>query len=139
MSPPTISVAVPVPKSVSALSDGRSRPFRFLNLPGELRNRIYRLHLLCDQVIDLDPNNYRRIAPRLGLLLVSRHVHDEASKIFYGENPFRIFPRYSYCRRSLLTRLSPRYRSAIRSLELRLGPGWTDPPKTWVVDANLGL
>ena len=118
-------------------------PFRFLDLPGELRNKIYRIHLLVDPVtIDLEPRNFRRIAPRLRLLQTCRQVHEEAYRVFYGNHTFRLFPmhgRFFYTKRPLLARLSPLYRAVITSLELRLGPGWTDPPKTWAIKAALGL
>jgi len=129
--------------SVSSVPDVRPQGFRFLDLPAELRRHTLELALLVDRTVDLDPANCRRIAPRLELFLTSKKVHDEAYAIFYGSHTFRLFPthgRFFGDRiRPLISRLSPRYRAAITSLELRLGPGWSDPPKSWVVNKRLGL
>lgn len=75
-------------------------PTTFLSLPAELRNKIYRLHLIrgtfciysCagrpwSTVLDL----YCASQLPLGLLRASRQVHLEAASILYGENNF-VFP-----------------------------------------------
>lgn len=61
-------------------------PLSFLDLPGEIRNEIYKELLL------IHPHSTRRI---LGdrpiypqILIVCRKVHKEASQILYGENTF---------------------------------------------------
>ena len=103
---------------------------------------MYEFLLIFPKTIDLDPTNYRTIAPHLRLLLVNRHMHDEASRVFYGRNTFRVFPihgRYINRKHPLLAWLPRRYRVHITRLELRLGPGFTRPPKGWVVDTRLGL
>ncbi|KAI9673603.1 MAG: hypothetical protein M1817_002240 [Caeruleum heppii] len=118
------------------------KPFPFLQLPAELRQRVYRYFLHVEGTIDLDPFNYRHIARRLNVLQTCRQMHDEASQSFYGEHPFRIFPthgRFFHTRRVLLSRMSRRHRQKLKTLELRLGPGWSKPPKSWVVNAKLGL
>jgi hypothetical protein len=60
-------------------------PFRFLHLPAEVRNNIYRL-LLCQ------PTTIQAIRPIVYLhpavLRVNHQVHDEAEVILYGENYF---------------------------------------------------
>ncbi|KAH7377387.1 hypothetical protein BKA66DRAFT_422431 [Pyrenochaeta sp. MPI-SDFR-AT-0127] len=120
----------------------KRQPFRFFDLPYELRLRIYELLLLYPKTIDLDPTNQRVIAPNLRLFLVSHRVHEEASRIFYGRNTFRVFPihgRYINRKHPLLAWLPRKYRAHITRLELRLGPGFTRPPKGWVVDSRLGL
>ena len=69
-------------------------------------------------------------------------MHDEASRVFYGRNTFRIFPihgRFFHTKKPLLARLPAQYRAHITKLELRLGPGWTKPPKGWVADDRIGL
>ncbi|KAI9847709.1 MAG: hypothetical protein M1837_001957 [Sclerophora amabilis] len=115
---------------------------RFLDLPAELRTKIYQMVLVVDGTIDLDPENVRRIAPRLDLFQTSRQIHKEAYHVFYGGNTFRVFPlhgRFFHTKYPLLSRMTPRYRAAIKSLELRLGPGWTSPPKSWAIGPILGL
>lgn len=118
------------------------QPFRFFALPYELRLRIYELILLSRKTIDLDPANYRAIRPLLSLFFVSHRMHDEAARVFYRQNTFRIFPihgRFFHTKKPLLMRLPAHYRALITNLELRLGPGWTKPPKGWVVDERLHL
>ncbi|KAF2274353.1 uncharacterized protein EI97DRAFT_435188 [Westerdykella ornata] len=86
--------------------------------------------------------NYRNIRPLLRLFLVSHRMHDEACRVFYGRNTFRIFPihgRFINHKKPLFTRLPTRYRALMTKAELRLGPGWTKPPRGWVVDGRLGL
>lgn len=117
-------------------------PFRFFDLPSELRLRIYEIVLLQPKTIDLDPLNYRAIAPLLRCFHVSKRIHDEAARVFYSRNTFRIFPihgRFFHTKAPLLARLPPHYRSMITSLELRLGPGWTKPPRGWIMDERLAL
>ena len=118
------------------------QPFRFFDLPYELRLKVYKILLVVPKTVDLDPSNIRTIAPRLSLFYVSHRVHEEAYRIFYGRNTFRIFAihgRFFHTRAPLLARLPTRYRAAIIKLELRLGPGWTEPPRGWALDSRLGL
>jgi hypothetical protein len=79
-----------------------------MDLPGEIRNRIYRLHLLVGNPIELLPKSAHAThkaansadlrsdhkflvirRSRLPLLRSSKDVNKEASEIFYGENEFR--------------------------------------------------
>ncbi|KFX87905.1 hypothetical protein V495_05792 [Pseudogymnoascus sp. VKM F-4514 (FW-929)] len=120
-----------------------TQPFRLLDLPTELRLKIYALvfHSFPD-VIDLDEDNYRNIHRKLSILYASRQIHGEASHVLYSSRTFRVFPcngRFFKSKRPLLARLSPRCRSSISSLELRLGPGFASPPKSWAVTDSLGL
>ncbi|KAF4552743.1 Hypothetical protein D9617_9g025330 [Elsinoe fawcettii] len=118
-------------------------PFPFLDLPMELRLRIYELALLVpDRLIDLDPTNYRRIAPRLRLFQVCKQVHEEAARVFYGLQTMRLFPmhgRFFHTKKPLLARLPISYKKDITTIDLRLGPGWGSPPKCQKVDNKLGL
>ncbi|EMD95667.1 hypothetical protein COCC4DRAFT_29320 [Bipolaris maydis ATCC 48331] len=118
------------------------QPFRFFDLPYELRLRVYEELLIFPKTIDLDPSNYCTVAPALRLFLASQRMHDEAARVFYGRNTFRVFPihgRYINRKHPLLVWFPRRYRVLLTRLELRLGPGFTKPPKCWVVDSRLGL
>ncbi|KAK4149852.1 hypothetical protein C8A00DRAFT_37554 [Chaetomidium leptoderma] len=120
------------------------KPFRFLDLPTELRIEIYILYFAgTDHVIDLDADNYKRIHKKLGIFRTCRTLYLEASHVFYTTRTFRIFPtqpgRSFKTKKPLLARLSARQRRLLTSLELRLGPGWNKPPRGWVVNPALGL
>ncbi|KAL7792154.1 hypothetical protein V8C37DRAFT_380936 [Trichoderma ceciliae] len=119
-------------------------PFHFLSLPSELRVKIYEYYFQDDdEVLDLSPDNYKRIHKKLGLMRVCKLLHEEATYYYYGTRTFRIFPtypgKYFKSKRPLLARLKPRQRECLTSLELRLGPGWNAPPKGWAVNDALGL
>lgn len=65
--------------------------FPLFKLPGELRNRIYRLSLLEQSRIQVTPAGLGEP----GLLLSCHQARNEAAPIFYSENEFIIhFPRY---------------------------------------------
>ncbi|KAK5651262.1 hypothetical protein OQA88_12670 [Cercophora sp. LCS_1] len=120
------------------------QPFRFVDLPSELRIKVYGYHFAdCGNVIDLDSDNYKRIHKKLGILRTCRAIYQEASHVFYSTRTFRLFPtqpgRFFKTKKPLLARLNARQRSWITSLELRLGPGWNAPPRGWVVNPALGL
>lgn len=119
-------------------------PFHFLTLPSELRVKIYE-HYFHDteRVLDLCPENYKRVHKSLGLMRVCKQIHDEATHFFYSTRSVRIFPtypgKYFKSKKPMLARLKPVQRQCITSLELRLGPGWSAPPRGWVVNDALGL
>jgi hypothetical protein len=115
-----------------------------MDLPSELRLKVYGYHFAdAPGVIDLDPDNYKRIHQRLAILRTCRTIYGEASHFFYSTHTFRIFPthpgRFFKTKKPLLARLNARQRGWITSLELRLGPGWAKPPRGWVVNPALGL
>lgn len=119
--------------SLSDADDGTPpQPFRFFDLPSELRRKILCYILLESHTVDLDPANAVTSSPRLNIFLTAHRMHEEAYHIFYSSHTFRIFPTtprfYNSKAKSILCRLSPRYRAALTSLEIRLGPGWSKPP-----------
>ncbi|KAI9715796.1 MAG: hypothetical protein M1828_000701 [Chrysothrix sp. TS-e1954] len=121
-------------------------PFPFARLPSELRTLVLEHALILPRsqhrTIDLDPQNRHDILPRLNLLLVSKQLHADASRIFYSTHTFRILPTHgrffhTQPRHTLLSRLPRRHLAHIRSVELRVGPGWSSPPKSWrIADAH---
>lgn len=141
----TLSAPVDAPvKMAEGTTQGFKKPFRFMDLPSELRIDIYKYHFDgIDHVIDLDPDNYKQVCKKLAILRTCRAVYSEAAPLFYGMHTFRIFPtcpgRFFKTKKPLLARLNARQRGWIKSLELRLGPGWSAPPPGWVVNPALGL
>ena len=122
----------------------KPKPFRFLDLPYDLRLEVYDYHFAATgNVLDLDPDNYRRIHLKLAILRTCRTIYREAAYLFWSTHPVRIFPthpgRFFKTKKPLLARLKPTQRRSITSLELRLGPGWSKPPRGWVVNPDLGL
>ncbi|SPO02575.1 uncharacterized protein DNG_05248 [Cephalotrichum gorgonifer] len=121
-----------------------TKGFRFLDLPPELRLRIYDYHFAdCRGVTDLEPENYKRIGKKLVLLLVCKQLYHEVTPFFFGNSTFRVFPihpgRPLKTKKPLLARLTPNQRAWITNLELRLGPGFNNPPRGWVINDALGL
>ena len=112
--------------------------FRFFDLPSELRIRIYEYALVVPRTIDLDPTNYRKIAPRLEIFETCRQMHEEAYRIFYSQHTFRLFSvtgRFFNTKQQLLARLPAKYRREITSLQLRLGPGWSVSNSLYAIEA----
>jgi hypothetical protein len=122
----------------------KMKPFKFLELPSELRRKIYGfIFVAAPAVVDLDPDNFRKIHRSLTIFCVSKQLHNEAAHHFYSTHTIRLFPthpgRFFKSKKPLLARLQPQYRASITSFELRLGPGFTNPPRGWVVNEALGL
>jgi hypothetical protein len=124
----------------------KTKPFPFLSLPSELRNKIYYMVFSsAPAVIDLDPSTHRiyHRVQLFALFRVSRQIYRETKHHFFSTHTFRIFPtypgKYFKTKRPLLARLRAHSRESITSLQLRVGPGWNNPPQGWVVNDALGL
>lgn len=118
-------------------------PFRFFDLPSELRLKIYAHHFAnVEDVLDLDHDNYKRIHQKLAILRTCRQVYQEATYAFYSIRSVRLFPIYGKffkAKKPLLARMSANQRANLTTLQLRLGPGFNRPPRGWVVNEALGL
>jgi hypothetical protein len=109
-------------------------PFKFFDLPGEIRNKIYTLILFRGA-------SYKGIdgrkKSRMSILLVNSRMHREASYILYSSLSFRVFPLQDFTPAPLIQELRPMYRSMVTKLEMVVGSSWTNPPKTWRVSKLL--
>ncbi|OKL63604.1 hypothetical protein UA08_00051 [Talaromyces atroroseus] len=125
-------------------------PFRFFDLPSEIRLKIYNYVLFGSKRKGAarpsgnvgSSSKNKPLAPlshRVALFLASRRIHDEASVQFYSVQTFRVFQIQDYSRLPTLTSLAPTYRPLIKKIELILGSSWTAPPKSWKVTNRLGL
>ena len=121
------------------------QPFRFFDLPAELRRKILSLVLVCERTLDNNCNEHRdfKASRCVATFTVSKRFHEEAALAFYGGNTFRLLPTQGRTGgkkvKPLIARFHPRYRPSLNSLELRLGPFWTKPPKCWEINDALGL
>lgn len=72
--------------------------FRILDLPPELRNKIYRATLVSEGVIEtsITGDEIKELPSRIALLHVCLQIRSEAYKIFWQENTFRFL---AYTRR----------------------------------------
>jgi hypothetical protein len=120
-----------------------NKPFRLLDLPAELRLKIYGFHFAdITGSVDLAPDNHNKIYKKLVFLRACRTVYREASYAFFSQHIFRVFPTHGLffkAKKPILARLSPRQREQISTLELRVGPGFNKPPRSWKVNDALGL
>jgi hypothetical protein len=114
-------------------------PFRLFDLPPEIRLKIYSLVLFAPKEEHLVRKIYRFPLQRIHLLLVSRRFHDDAAPYLYSSIKFRLFPLQHLGPPPSLVATAPKYRCLIRSLGLVLGSSWTKPPRSWRVNAKLGL
>ncbi|KAM7214647.1 hypothetical protein V8F06_009968 [Rhypophila decipiens] len=84
------AVATDASTNTSQSSPTGNRKEGFLSLPGEVRNKIYRLLLCHAEVIPHDCDNYDRLRLGSQFLRTCRQVNIEGRSILYGENTFEI-------------------------------------------------
>lgn len=137
-----LTLDVPI-ANAPVIKKPKPKPFRFMDLPVEVRLKIYGFHFAnVGPVVDIEHGNYFAIHKKLVILRACRQVYYEASDNFYKSKVFRIFPidgRQSKAKKGLLAKVKPHCRAQMTTLELRLGPGWSKPYRSWVVDNTLGL
>lgn len=104
-----------------------TEPFRFVDLPSELRNRVY------DYVLFSKPEyrSARRRGSRVACLLVNKKMHEEAAYILYTTHKFKVFPVQLFDAPPTVVELPLRYLPYVANIEMVVGPSWTDPPKSW--------
>ncbi|KAL4873257.1 hypothetical protein BDV12DRAFT_99488 [Aspergillus spectabilis] len=125
-------------------------PFRFFDLPAEIRLRVYHYALFTPRrnrplksngSVGASSKNPPRspLSHRVALFQVSRQMHNEASDYFYSTQAFRVFYLQDYSQMPTITGIPSRYRPCIGTIELILGSSWTAPPRSWKVTNRLGL
>lgn len=110
-------------------------PFRFLDLPSELRNRVY--HLALFNKPQYRRANGTRPDSRLNLLLVNKQLHEEASHILYSTTRFYIFPIQKFEGVISILDLPVQYLSHVANVKMTVGESWTKVPKEWKVTPKL--
>lgn len=92
-----------------------SRPFPFLNLPGELRNKIYRLVLVKSKAftVKLQFGGSRTTS----LMRTNKQIYQETSSIFYEENTF-CFPQSLFVGAPIIAQLGKLYHLSEQRLQM---------------------
>lgn len=110
-----------------------TEPFRFLDLPSELRNRVYHDVLFSKP----EYRSVKRRSSRIACLLVSKRMHGEAAYVLYTTQKFKVFPVQVFDAPPTVVELPPRYQAFVANLEMIVGPSWKDPPKSWKVTKGM--
>ncbi|RAL00581.1 uncharacterized protein BO80DRAFT_425400 [Aspergillus ibericus CBS 121593] len=141
----------PKPQRIRRPKNAPVEPFRFFDLPSEIRLRIYHFVLFTPRRrrtlrttgnVGASSKRNPPLSPtshRVALFLTSRRMHNEASDYFYSTQTFRLFHIQDYSRMPTIRAIAPQYRPSIATIELILGSSWTAPPQEWTVNRSLGL
>lgn len=99
-----------------------STSFRFVDLPAEIRNKIYRYILVhSHQPIRLSRSYLRPSAKTLAILFTNRFIYSEAMPIFYSNNAFIITG--SRKEHTWLRRMRSEGRNELRNITYEVNPG----------------
>ncbi|KAF7715032.1 Uncharacterized protein PECH_006018 [Penicillium ucsense] len=127
------------------------KPFRLLDLPSEIRERIYHFALFTPSrksarkrngTVGASAKKHKAFSPtaqRINLFLSCRRIHDEASYYFFSTQVFRLFPVQDFAQMPTVRQLPRSHRGSVTTIELILGNSWTAPPKSYTVNQGLGL
>ena len=98
-----------------------STSFRFVDLPAEIRNKIYRYILVhSTQPIRLARAYLRPSANTLAILFTNRFIYSEAMPVFYSNNAFIITG--SRKEHAWLRRMRPEGRNELRNITYEVSP-----------------
>lgn len=78
------------PSTTHLLHTSNNMPRGLLELPGEIRNQIYRHTLTCETIIDVQNGGRAAGGITPSLLRTNRRIHREALPFLYGENRFAL-------------------------------------------------
>lgn len=106
-------------------------PFRFFDLPSELRNRVY--YLLLFSKSEYRRSDGTRPGSRINILTVNKRMHEEASHILYSTTRFNLFPLQVFDAPFTILDLPTHYLDHVANLKMTVGPSWTSIPKAWKV------
>lgn len=111
----TLSMSLAAMNLDSKLPQPSDECSKFLQLPREVRNRIFELALIIPNGIRID--NIHRNKRSGAIFRASRQLYNEASQIYFHENVFHCPDRLLY---EWLGNLRPENRKALREVHLNL-------------------